>query len=65
MERYSVPALSFSSPPVRSGDLLDDGVAVEVLGREGEQDVKGGGRQHAVNYSHCGYILQGYRRGAG
>jgi len=31
---------------------------------QGEQNVEGGGRQHVLNYSHSGYILQGYRRGA-
>ena len=31
---------------------------------QGEQDVEGGSGQHALNYSHYGYILQGYRRSA-
>ena len=47
-------------------DVLDDGVAVAILLRDGEQDVKRGGRQrqqcrdlvgvmtHATNYIRCG-----------
>ena len=47
------------------GDILNDRVAVAVFLGQGEQDMERGRRQHVLNYSHSGYILQGYRRGAG
>jgi hypothetical protein len=37
---------------------------VPVFAGQGEENMERGGWQHDFNYSHSGYILQGYRRGA-
>src|SRR6185436_12667826 len=46
-------------------DVLNDRVAVAVFTGQGEQDVEGGSWQHALNYSHSGYILKRHRRAGG
>jgi hypothetical protein len=59
------------------GHVLEDGVSVEVAAGERDQDVEGhrGQRQqrvdlvlvlrHAGQYSHYGYIVNGYSRSGG
>ena len=36
-----------------------------ILVRKGKEDMERGGWQHAINYIHCGYMVNGYRRSAG